>query len=363
VTDELAVLLACVRERDWRLPPPDLRLPADLTGLPAAADHHRVSGCTAAGLRDVDGVPADVVAALAAQRDRDLSRHLLALADLAAVAAVLDPLGVDWLVLKGPALAERAYARPELRGYKDLDLLVRPAHFGRALRALEEADVPVLDRNWLLLRREQRGQVHLQGPLGTLVDLHWHVLNRLRTGAHVDLDGLHDRAVTADLGGVRARVLAPTDLLLHVAVHAALSGGTRLVWVKDVERGASDPAVDWDALVRRAEQWELARPVGGMLHRAVSLLDAPVPGEVLTRLGGGRRHWRGREPTGLGPTALAARVRTGGVRRTARAALSRARLGTDAATTGPYVLLARGGAEDRRAFLDMVAAAGRRGAP
>ena len=140
--------------------------------------------------------------------------------------------------MKGPAIAERLYPSPDLRVYDDLDIVVAPADFSRAIDAFEASGLELLDRNWDLIRREGRGQLHLRLPLGTLADIHWHLLNRevVRNAFDVLVEPLFERARQIDLLGSPTRTLDPVDTLLHLGIHAALSGADRLLWLKDLER-------------------------------------------------------------------------------------------------------------------------------
>jgi hypothetical protein len=225
-------------------------------------------------------------AALSQEARRAALQHARALADLRAVAAVLEPLGVVPTVVKGPALAELVYRQPGQRSYDDLDVLVAPAELGTALAALEEAGFVLLDRNWPEMRRLLVGQVRLRTPSGGVLDLHWHLINEVRLRSFFDLarsrwlSGL----TAAEIGGVPVTVLDPASTLVHVALHAALSGGHRLVWLQDLAELAADPDLDWNAVTALAATTRTGLPVGVMLARSRRVLDVPVPIQVLRQL-------------------------------------------------------------------------------
>ncbi len=253
----------------------------ELLGL---AERHRVLGSLARPLQRAAGVPEEDRRAVEARVARAAARNLRVLEDLRCVAAALE--GLPWLVTKGPALAETVYPAPELRPYGDLDLVVEPGAFRDAVAALEGAGATVEDRNWRLLAREGRGQLHLRLPHGTLADLHWHLVNRasVRRAFRIPMAALFARARRADVAGVRAPVLEPTDALLHVALHAALSGGNRLLWLQDVAMLLDRGGVDLEALVRRARRWRVGTPVAIVLERAARSLGAPIEPNLLRAL-------------------------------------------------------------------------------
>lgn len=254
-----------------------------------AAALHRVSGCVATSLL---GEPALEAAATVALRSAQMSAATTQLrieAELQPLADTLD--GVPWLVLKGPALARRFYPKPHMRSYSDLDALIAPRDLPAALERLAEAGYGLLDRNWELLRTELAGEVHLVTPRGVALDLHWDVTNDRQTRRSLAFDtrDLLERSVRSDLGTVRnVPVLTPVDALTHTAVHAARSGGDRLVWLKDVDCIVRSASWDWEAVLRRADQVRALLPLVLMLQRSAAHLRTPVPAEVLARDAGAR---------------------------------------------------------------------------
>src|SRR5262249_41680497 len=169
----------------------------------------------------------------------------------------------------------------------DLDLLVAPAEFPVALSALERAGCVVHERNWPLVRDRLLGALRLATPAGTVLHLHWHVFaeRALRAALPVDLAAVRARARTVELPGRQVRPLDSLDTLVHLALNAALGGGDRLVWCKDIEQALLYRAVpDWDLLATRAAQWHAGPPVALMLGRARRALGVPVPRPVLRAL-------------------------------------------------------------------------------
>jgi hypothetical protein len=265
----------------------------DLSGLVEAARYHRVVGWTYRafrGLPDADPVVID--------RLRDLHRaaarsHLRVTAALNTTAAALDGASVRWLVFKGPVLSECVYRVAEMRLYRDLDLLVGRSDFSTAVRALQAAGGVLLDHNWPLIRRDGYGELNLVERLGTPIDLHWHLLfsQALRNTFPIPIDEVIERSEEVTIRGRRARTMDATDSLMHLAVHAALVGGDRLIWLKDIEQSIRHRTPDWDAVVERSRSWRVHLPVALMLERAERTLDAAVPAGVINALAP-QRSWR-----------------------------------------------------------------------
>ena len=282
------MLIRSVTEHDWRRPPDgieDLLAGQPLDELPPRAAHHGVSGFVHHSLRGLSSLPEPTRARLEADYHRGLRTHVAALADLGRLAPVLDALGAPWLVVKGPVLSTGLYARPDLRAYNDLDVLVP----GRALAAvvgeLRGLGCQLANDEWLVRPDGTPGEIDLRLPFGTMLDLHWHLLNDpvLRRTFDVRMGELFERARTVEVQGIRLHTLDAVDTVLHLGLHGCLSGGNRLIWTKDVERALAGLAPSWDVVVERCRRRGIGLPVANVLDQARDL-GADVPAEVLDAL-------------------------------------------------------------------------------
>ncbi|HVQ96195.1 MAG TPA: nucleotidyltransferase family protein [Mycobacteriales bacterium] len=291
------VLVACTRDRPPNQPVPELAGYVERRGLAELgplAVRHGVVGCLWTALRTAGLADRPGTAELRAAHSATVAGHLRALADLRLVDRALTAAGVGYLVLKGPVLAGAVYRRPDLRSYVDVDVLVAPAEFAAALAALESAGCAVFERNWQLARDRLLGELRLFTPSGLVLDLHWHVIadRSIRAAFRLDLAAVRGRARTVRLAGRDVRTLDPADTVVHLALHAALAGGHRLIWLKDLEQALLAPdAPQWTELVRRAAEWRAGPATALMLARASRTLGVPVPASVLRRLVPDRR-WR-----------------------------------------------------------------------
>ncbi|MGI8684023.1 MAG: nucleotidyltransferase family protein [Acidimicrobiales bacterium] len=287
------LLLRCVAEHDWATAPEGVADLAERAGpalVAAAAEFHGVSGCVHHSLAPVvDGAR---FAALAAAHRRGVERHVRALGELARLAPALDGMGGPWLVMKGPVLAELHYSRPDLRSYTDLDVVVPTTAVGHALAAVEATGGYVLDRNWPLLRELEVGEILVRLRHGTLLDLHWHLFNvpAVRRTFRSSMAEILERSRPAVLARTAVRTLDATDTLVHLGAHATLSGGHRLVWLKDLDRVIASGPPPWDDVVATARAWGVGPAVALSLDRARRILAVPVPPGVPEALAGGRAY-------------------------------------------------------------------------
>jgi hypothetical protein len=204
-----------------------------------------------------------------------VTTQLRARAELAALIRALGPTTVRWVVLKGPILADIVYRRPAVRTYTDLDVLVHPHDLGEALDALEGAGFELVDRNWELVARSGRGEINLTIPNGGLLDLHWHVVNdgRARSQFSVDVRSMVSRRVTVDIDGLSVPTLDPVDTIVHLALHASLSGGHRALWLLDLQQAVLHGGCTVEELRERAQEMRTDLVVQVMLARAARYVD------------------------------------------------------------------------------------------
>jgi hypothetical protein len=289
------VLLQCLHEATSTAPVPVALAglgDADLRALPAAANPHGIGPAVHRAVGRAGELPEDAAAQLESSYRRQWQVHLRALADLPLLTGVLAEVGARAVVVKGLVLVEGIYRRVDVRSYVDLDVLVQARDLGVVLEALEGSGASLLDRNWTMIREQVRGELSLQLAHGSALDLHWHLFNepRVRRAFSLSMDDMLARSRRIDIHGVPTPTLDPADTLIHLAAHAGLGGGHRLVWFKDIEQVIRRDEPDWDEVVRRARSSGLALIVAAMLGRTLRVIGAPVPSEVLRALA--PRGWR-----------------------------------------------------------------------
>ena len=243
----------------------------------ALAERHRVVPLLAfAGPPDLRGAVRRRVLALAQQTVR-LEQ------ELAAIAGVLSAAGVQFLVLKGPAMARQAYPAPEWRAYDDLDLWVETCDFGAALRALEQAGYrrtqPLGERAAACARRAGIEAALTHPERGRLVEVA-HGRRALAPTGRAAREVLA-AAAPLEIAGARIRAPAPGHALLLACAHGAHHRWDRLGWVADVAglwRRLS-PA-EREAACRAARRWCAETALGLGLRLAAEHIDLELAGRA-----------------------------------------------------------------------------------
>jgi hypothetical protein len=199
--------------------------------------------------------------------------------------------GIQLIVLKGAALAETVYPRPQLRHSHDADLLLAADQQKRALSIL-------LAHGWSLAvapaPAASRTLIHRNGlPLC----LHTRLI---RGSLHpIEFPVLRGRACALEVAGVKVMRLSPADALLHILGQAVTSGGfASLQWACDayfcVERGEE---IDWNLLTESLAASELSPAYCGLLLDLSKALDISLPEAVCGALDQAPRavSWKQRE--------------------------------------------------------------------
>ena len=212
-------------------------------GLLFASRVHGVSGLLSKlADREPDGLPAEHVAALAAERQSIGERGKRLLEDLGALGGVARRAGLPLIPLKGAYLASERYRDLSLRPAADIDLLAPGDTFEPWGRLLVSEGYVLANESWknrVYVRpghREPAGfGEHPDNPRP--VELHQRVRERF-LGRTIDFtDVLTARLTDGFVGGaIAARLPDDSALALHLFAHAApaaIGRGLRLIQLVD----------------------------------------------------------------------------------------------------------------------------------
>ncbi len=189
---------------------------------------------------------------------------------------------------KGPAIGVGIYGNLALRQFADLDILVPNADVWKATELLIAegycAHFTIPPRKQASFIRLSYVRLFNHETEATTVELHWRLAPRF-FGAPFDTSTLWQRARRLELQGTKVRVPAPEDLILMLCIHGAKDCWEKLEWVSGLaELIRAEPDVDWQRVLRHAQEIRCRKIVALGLRLAHELLDAPVPAEVLSQL-------------------------------------------------------------------------------
>ncbi len=227
------------------------------------------------------------------------TRNVCMMHVLERVAARFNQAGVRLMVLKGAALNLTLYARPDERPMSDLDLLVRPADVDRAVAVVEALGAvrgEPLVRDGFFPRFHYETEYKLGEVLPVRIDLHVRPFRPLRYSRLVPADAFWERADPVRIGRATVWVPSPEEMLIHLAVHSAVHGNPRQVWLADIKRWADahQSGLDWDRFLDAARAWGLTLPVEKGIGRTERACGPVCPPGVMRLLAAECVGWRDR---------------------------------------------------------------------
>ncbi len=178
----------------------------------------------------------------------DLKRSLAIDAAPDEVVEALRTPGIPSLLLKGPAIARRLYARDGVRGYVDIDLLVAPEQVAPAERVLEALgyhDRPKPGALWWGKYRRETHAHPWQRDGSPSVDLHFTLEGVEAPPGEVWAELVRDCG-TLRLAAVDVPVPSGAGLAFIITLHAAKHGRSERKPLRDLERALDRlPLRDW----------------------------------------------------------------------------------------------------------------------
>jgi hypothetical protein len=195
----------------------------------------------------------------------------------------LSAAGIGPMVVNDASMAFRTYPETSLRPVTDVELVV-PANDSRtAARVLEDAGWHTQTRASPELAIGSNTGLRLEAPdlSGTLVLKTHPVAGAAVAGfpwAESATRDLWERAVVADVDGIRMRAPAPADELLYACTNGARGRPwSTIQWVADATMIVRGREVDWERVVSAARRQGLVLPLRDAVTYLTRLFDLSIP--------------------------------------------------------------------------------------
>jgi len=234
--------------------------------------------------------PSDLEEELARAYEENVLRNTFLFHRLEELLLALHDAGIDALLLKGAALSHAIYGRSAVRPMGDLDVLVRPEQARAALDALTRIGYSRCDAEphaGDTLVYEVESALWKPGPIPTLLEIHWGLLDSPHYQRVLDMAWFWRTALPVRIGGADTLILGAEAQLLHLCAHLTLHhAGEGVLWRHDIAEvvHAYRERLDWGLLLAQAQAFDLVLPVQGLLKEIAAQWQAPIPGEILQRL-------------------------------------------------------------------------------
>ncbi len=227
------------------------------------------------------GVPPAVQTELKSAYLANALRNQLFAEELARLLKFLGEAGIPVIPLKGVALAQSLYGDPAARVCSDIDILVPPAKVAQAIDLIPASGYRSDFNDSFFLKVVRRHGRHYDAVredrgISFLLELHWKLVQH----SSRDRDAVRDLWAGArpqSFFGVPAFSLTPEWELLYLCIHATDHEWRSLKWLVDVHEIASSGRVDWQSVMRKAEEFEVDLAVRQTLAASSYLLGTRLP--------------------------------------------------------------------------------------
>ena len=252
-----------------------------------AAQWHRLGPALFASLSKLcpQALPTEVMTALEHGFRANVSHNMLLTATLVMVLKAFQTQQVRVLPFKGIALAAQAYPNMGFRKSRDLDLLIEPSDFDRALNICVnelgfQLETPLQDFPRTMLLKTDK-EVKLRSPTGILLELHWR-LAQIPEMYPLNLSDLDECQAQVPLGNLKLATLPFEELFTYLCFHGTRHLWFRLFWVADlVALLHRYPEINWARLGQTAKNLHQTRTMALGLKLAQQAFGITLPPEAI----------------------------------------------------------------------------------
>lgn len=196
---------------------------------------------------------------------RHTKKNLFSTLKLIEIAQALEKESVAILPFKGTVLAQYAYGNLALRHYVDLDVLVKPKDFDKAVDVLQHNGYRPIEigssggvkrKNLFFRRKKDLGMISNDGEIR--LELHWKL-----SGSHFalpfEIDELWNRLEQIEIGGSRLNDLPFCDRFVYLCLHGSRHKWEKFAWICDlhelilINENSETPA-EWKAVRAHAKR-------------------------------------------------------------------------------------------------------------
>jgi len=252
------------------------------------AQRHGISSFLYLHLRAIEEgnlIPHTVMKNLRVQYYETLARNMRHFDELSRVLHSFKKARIDVIVLKGAALVETVYKDFSLRGFKDIDILVRKNDLNKAKKILVTEGY-VSDTIGSPEAYSEKFGYNLHYFKEIVLELHWAISRKIVNERYIliEIDELWKNAIPARIANEDIMILSPEDMLLHLSIHLAGHRYDRLIWFYDIFEIIGYYDIKWDKLLENAKIYRAKTYLYYALSFTNDLFGIYVPLKILKEL-------------------------------------------------------------------------------
>jgi len=248
-------------------------------------------------LRGEDWLPKKVEEEWQKAYYKNACRNTLLLKELSYVLDKLAAVGVNVIVLKGAALAEKVYGDIAARPMADIDLLIHPEDLRLVREVLANFGYQIsgVEMQTGFTEEFRNEEIHgKQGLVNISLDLHWRLISPVYYQRTFLTDWFWETALSTKISGSPAFVLGNEAQIIYLCAHLMLHhGGNSLLWLHDIAEAIafSPTQIHWDLIITKAQVYDLVLSVKQVLSRVADEWQVNIPANVRSQLSSLQPSW------------------------------------------------------------------------
>jgi putative nucleotidyltransferase-like protein len=233
-----------------------------------------------------DSVPQSIFGPLRARYEAQAAEARSRAEELVRILSLFEEQGIPAVPYKGPTLAQRLYGDLSMREFGDLDIMIPERDVPRAQDLIRcQGYTFAFLKNAAMLAPYIRANRELQFRRfdGGALELHWRFAMRQACVKH-DPERFLERLETISLVGAQVPSLPLEVYLLILAMHATKHKWRQLKLICDFAEIVGQPGLDWQYVLREADDLGLKRMLAVGILLAEDPLEAVAPAELVQAL-------------------------------------------------------------------------------
>jgi hypothetical protein len=235
-----------------------------------------------------DSVPKDVMEHLKTFFLENAQKNLLYMGELFKILDFFESQGITAIPYKGPILAIQAYGNLALREFDDLDIFIYKKDFPKTKELLISKDY---EPQFLLRNAHEKKYIESQREYKFInhnnninLEIHWNFTGLSFNGDWDHFENLEqiqsNKIQNKDLYSIPSE-----EMLLILCLHASGHLWQRISWICDINEFInSHQNMDWQYLMKTADNLRVKRILITNLLLAVDILDLEIPGYNIDNL-------------------------------------------------------------------------------
>ena len=211
--------------------------------------------------------------------------------ELSRIISALNNNSIDAIMMKGVRLALDVYRDAVLRPIGDVDVLIHKENFDKTRQIL--AEIGYLPIGKFDFRLQYGSAFHFVNKKNNIwIDLQWKIVQREWDDSNqghfrFEVDRMWKDSVSIEGEHIRFKGFSVEDMLFHLCLHLEGHHYHQFILLCDIAETVRIHLnrLNWDALIQRAQKFNVESSLYYPLFFASRLLSAPIPQKIFEKLG------------------------------------------------------------------------------